>query len=382
MHRRNFLNAAGVAAAGSVLGQGSKPVAAQGAGFSKTSTKPLKVLMLGGTGFLGPAIVETFLDTGHDVTLFNRGITNPHMFKYLERLRGDREEDHGDPDLSALRGRDWDVVIDTWQKGPKCVEDTAKLLSGHAGAYFYISSIAVYHNTAFRVRGTKEDARLSDLEGHPINRKPHEQVYFLRKTLAEKVLQENFDGNVGIFRSHGMRGERIPLPRDEPYWPIRIWRGGKVLAPEDGQTLAQFTDIISLCRFLVTCAEKELSGPYNVMSRPFRLIDYLTAIKDLTQSDAELIWTSQNELAEFGVKSGDGALPLWSDEPEGRYHFSSEKAFSAGFANRSLSASAASMLEGYFRRYPNDEFRFAEATAEYGMLPSNREAEILAALGH
>lgn len=380
MHRRSFLNAAGFASAGTVLGAGTPASAAREATYQSSSTsRRLRVLMLGGTGFLGPTIVETLLDRGHDVTLFNRGITNPYLFTYLEKLRGDREEENGRPDLGALRGRDWDVVIDTWQKGPKCVEDTARLLSGHAGAYFYISSLAVYHSSAWRQLGTVETARLSDLEGHPINRKPDEQVYFLRKTLAEKVLAENFSGPVGIFRSHGMRGERIPLPGDEPYWPIRIWRGGNVLTPEDGQTWGQFTDVVSLCRFLAHCAENELSGPFNVMSRPFRLIDYLTAIKNVTRSNAEFTWTPKEKLAEFGVEPYRD-LPMWSEEPAGRYHFSSEKAFNAGFENRSLESSVASMLEGYFQRFPNDEFKFANS--DYGMLPSDREAEILRALGY
>lgn len=382
MDRREFfLKTASIAGAGVALSGFNPSVDAYQANrLAKSNAhSKLSVLILGGTDFLGPTIVETLLDRGHSVTLFNRGITNPNLFNYLERLRGDREEENGGPDLSALHGREWDVVIDTWQKGPKCVEDTARLLCGHVGAYFYVSTISVYHNTAFRVRGTREDARLSDLEGQPINRKPDEQVYYLRKTLGEKVLQENFDGPVAIFRSHGMRGERKVSTDQEKYWPVRIWRGGKVLAPEDGQTWAQITDVVSLCRFMAHCAEERLSGPFNVMSRPFRLIEYLEAIKEVTGSDAEFIWASRERLAEFDVEPYRD-IPMWRLEPEGIYHFSPEKAFNTGFINRPLQATVASILDGYFQRNPNDEFEFG-LERKSGTLSAALETKILAELG-
>ncbi|MEO1243124.1 MAG: NAD-dependent epimerase/dehydratase family protein [Pseudomonadota bacterium] len=377
MHRRSFLNAAGFAAAGTVLGAGTPATAVRKATYQSSSTsRRLRVLMLGGTGFLGPTIVETLLDRGHDVTLFNRGVTNPHLFTYLEKLRGDREEENGGPDLGALRGRDWDVVIDTWQKGPKCVEDTARLLSGHARIYYYISSISVYHNTAFRQLGTTETAQLSDIEGHPINRKPDEQSYFLRKTLAEKVLAENFEGEVGILRSHGIRGARINTPESEHYWPVKIWRGGDVLAPEDGQTWGQFTDTVSLCRFLAHCAENDLAGPYNVLSSPFRLKEFFDAIQNVSHRKANLIWTPREKLAEFDIEPYRD-LPMWRPEPVGFYRFSSDKAVQVGFRHRSLEACAASMLHGYIERHPEDDFVFGRR----GQITDEKEAEVLTALG-
>jgi 2'-hydroxyisoflavone reductase len=367
MQRRDFLTATGGLITAATLGA-TKPLNALGATLkshapekhteqhTKTSKK-LRVLMLGGTGFIGPTIVKEFLGNGHDVTLFNRGITNPNRFLYLERLKGDREE-AGGLGLAALKGRDWDIVIDTWQKGPKCVEDTAKLLSGHAGAYYYISSISVYHSTVFRTANSKEDARLSDLEGIPINRSPDAQTYYHRKTLAEKLLTENFDGAVGLLRSHGMRGAQVNDPHDEHYWPVKIWRGGDILAPADGETLAQFTDIPSYCRFLMHCAEKQLSGAYNVMSPTFKLGEFFEAIQNVSDRPVNLVWTPEEKLAEFDIKPYRD-LPLWRPDRAGFYTFNTDKAIQAGFQHRSLAACAASMLHGYFDRHPKDDFKFS-----------------------
>jgi len=368
MHRRRFLALTAAAAVGSSL---TLPDIAPAAAAVVRRERGLSVLMLGGTGFLGPTIVETFLDRGHQVTLFNRGRTNPHLFAYLEKLRGDREDPNG-AGLDALRGRDWDVVVDTWQKGAKCVEDTARLLSGHVGWYSYISSIAVYKS--FDKAGMDETAPLSDLNGLPAVRTP-EQRYFVRKTMAEKLVRAHFDGAVAVLRSHGMRGVRIAAPGDEPYWPVRIWRGGDVLAPGDGQSFGQFTDTISLCRFLADCAESNVAGILNVMSRPFRLKDYLQAIARVTHARANLTWVVRDTLAKFGIEPYRD-LPMWRPEPAGFYRFSADKAMRAGYRQRSLEACAASMLEGYFQRHPKDGFEFGGP----GTLSPTREREVLAAL--
>lgn len=372
MHRRNFLTAASSIAAGATLA--GTPQVSASEKVRAAQPRRLRVLMLGGTGFVGPTIVETLLDNGHDVTLFNRGVTNPDLFQYLERLRGDREESNG-PDLGALKRRNWDIIIDTWQKGPKCVEDSARLLSGYAGAYYYVSSISVYHSSAFRRIDTREDARLSDLDGHPINRSPDEQSYFLRKTLAEKALIENFDGAVGILRAHGMRGARIRTPQSEHYWPVKLWRGGDVLAPEDGQTWGQFTDTLSYCRFLAHCAENKLSGAYNVMSASFRLKAFFDAIQSVSDRDVNLVWTAREKLAEFDIEPYRD-LPMWRPDPVGFYRFNTDKAVNAGLRHRTLETCAASMLHGYCERHPKDDFQFGR----HGQITDEKEQLVLQAL--
>ena len=267
------------------------------------------------------------------------------------------------------------MVIDTWQKGPKCVEDTARLLSGHAGAYYYVSSISVYHSSAFNQIDTKETARLSDLEGHPVNREPEALTYYLRKTLAEKALAKSFDGRVGILRAHGIRGARIRTPQSEHYWPVKIWRGGDVLAPGDGESWAQYTDTLSYCRFLTHCAENNLAGAYNVMSEPFKLKRLFEAIQNVSHRKANLVWTSREQLETFDIKPYRD-LPLWRLEPAGFYRFSTEKARKTGFRHRSLEASAASMLHGYCERHPDDNYAFGRR----GQISDEKEQEVLAAL--
>ena len=371
MYRRDFLAAVGGATTGLCISSPSAAAAPQSS--QPPRTRSLKVLMLGGTGFLGPTIVRAFLDRGHQMTLFNRGRANPHLFTFLERLRGDREDPQG-PGLGALRGRTWDVVIDTWQNGPKCVEDSARLLSDNVGQYFYISSIAAYKS--LEPVGIEESARLSDIDGLPVPRTA-EQTYFVRKTLSERAIADHFAGAVTIFRSHGMRGVRIPVPNDEPYWPARIWRGGDVLAPGDGTSFGQFTDIASLCTFMTHCAEAELSGAYNVMSPPFLLRDYLAAIARVTSSRSRLVWVSREKLAEFDVRPYRD-LPMWRPEPAGFYHFNTDKAVRAGFRHRTLEACVASMLDGYVDRHPSDEFVFGAPGS--GTLSAEREAAILRAV--
>src|SRR5215472_273662 len=105
---------------------------------------PKRILILGGTRFLGPAIVEAALAGGHAVTVFNRGISNPHLFPYLEKLRGFRSDDSANQNLSELVNRSWDAVIDVWPYEPPLVESAARFLKSHTKHYLYVSSIAAY----------------------------------------------------------------------------------------------------------------------------------------------------------------------------------------------------------------------------------------------
>lgn len=374
MKRRTFLAATGLAPAAYSLASAT-PALAEPQRTSPTAS-PKRILVLGGTKFLGPELVKVFLDRGHSVILFNRGKTDPGKFAYLEQLRGDRELPIGEG-LQQLKGRNWDVVVDTWQKGPKCVEDSARLLSGNVGAYFYTSSISVYHRDAFAAVGAQEDARLSDLAGTISTREPESEVYYIRKTLAEVALMQHFHGRIGIFRAHGLRGAAINEPVDEPYWPVRLWRGGAILAPEDGSTWGQFTDIASFAGFMAAAvADDRVCGAFNVMSRPFRLREYFSAITQVTGTTPDLRWISRERLSPHGIEPYRD-LPMWRPDPPGFYGFDTSKAEAIGFEHRPLAASVASMLEGYNHRNPKDDFVFDQR----GNLSAKRETEALIALG-
>jgi 2'-hydroxyisoflavone reductase len=365
-NRREFLSIPGLGLAG--LGLGSVSSLAE-------QTKQLKILVLGGTDFMGPTLVTELLARDHTVTLFNRGITNPHLFPELEKIRGDRELADGSG-IAKLKGRQWDVAIDTWQKAPRCVRDTAQLLRGQIGQYQYVSSIAVYKD--FSQVDITEGARLSDVPAMPEEYEV-DMRYFVRKTLSELTLMETLPDTHAIFRSHGMRSDRIPVPGDEPYWPVRVARGGEVLAPDTGETPIQYTDVVSLCRFMAHCAEDRISDVFNVMIKrgAYSLKDYLDKNKTVTVSDARFTWVPRAFLETQDIKPYRD-LPMWRPEPAGFYNFNADKALGAGLENRPVENTITDMLAGYRRRHPNDEFRFG-LEPHHGTISMEVERDVLEA---
>lgn len=339
-----------------------------------TATSTLDVLVLGGTDFLGPSIVTELLERGHNVTLFNRGVTNPRLFPELEKIRGDRELDNGSG-IARLKGRQWDVVVDTWQKAPRCVRDTAELLKGNAGQYQYVSSISVYKD--WSQEGIAEDAALNDVPPMPETFES-EPRYSLRKTMAELALMQALPDEHAIFRSHGMRGVQIPVPGDEPYWPVRVARGGEVLAPGSGNMVIQYTDIVSLCRFMSDAAERGTMGAFNVLSArgAYSLQDYLERCQQVTGSDARLTWVPRDFLESVDIRPYRD-LPMWRPEPAGFYTFSADKALQAGLRNRPVETTIVDMLTGYRQRFPEDGFQFGQEP-HHGTISMDVEAEALA----
>jgi 2'-hydroxyisoflavone reductase len=338
-NRREFLSITGLGLAG--LGLGSVSSLAE-------QTKQLKILVLGGTDFMGPTLVTELLARDHTVTLFNRGITNPHLFPELEKR----------------------------QKAPRCVRDTAQLLRGQIGQYQYVSSIAVYKD--FSQVGVTETARLSDVPAMPEEYEV-DMRYFVRKTLSELTLMETLPDTHAIFRSHGMRSDRIPVPGDEPYWPVRVARGGEVLAPDTGETPIQYTDVVSLCRFMAHCAEDRISDVFNVMIKrgAYSLKDYLDKNKTVTVSDARFTWVPRAFLETQDIKPYRD-LPMWRPEPAGFYNFNADKALGAGLENRPVENTITDMLAGYRRRHPNDEFRFG-LEPHHGTISMEVERDVLEA---
>ncbi|NNC96431.1 MAG: NAD-dependent epimerase/dehydratase family protein, partial [Gammaproteobacteria bacterium] len=213
MKRRDFLGLS-LASTCAALSSCVVPVA--------PAKKKSQILVLGGTNFVGPAIVEHALAHGHEVTLFNRGITRSHLFPGIEKLRGLRAVNGGD--LSALQNnRKWDAVIDVWPEESGLVEQTARLLSERTDYYFFVSSIAVYRD--FSKAGLTENSPVH--ENDP-------GWYGGEKVLAEKMLERYFPGRFGVARCHAIIG-----PRDDGnayhYWLRRIAGNTQVLAPGSGK---------------------------------------------------------------------------------------------------------------------------------------------------
>lgn len=360
MDRRTFIKS--TAAAGLIS-------AIPTASFASSAQK--KVLFLGGTDFFGPGLVDQLIERGHDVTLFNRGKTNPHLFPNLKKIRGDRETVDGSG-LDALRAvkTQWDWVIDTWQKSPKCVADTTHLLKDRVGLYQYVSSIAVYRDASRK--GIDETYPLKGLPVLPTHLK-ESFPYSIRKALSEKIIYDTLGDRTAIFRSHGMRGKRMAAPRYEPYWPVRINRGGDILVPADAE-YCQMTDMASYGDFMIRAAENNLTGIYNVAYEPMPFKQYIQNIMAATKSDANLVWVSEKFLAVHGVRPYRD-LPMWRPHPVGFYHYDVQKALKSGLKNRPQSELIADQLSGFYERYPDGKFDFGAPNT--GTISSVTEEKII-----
>jgi 2'-hydroxyisoflavone reductase len=351
--RREFIAAS--TAAGLGLGLGGRPADAvretppatglDGVpeGVAK-APRALRILFLGGTGFLGPAEVEYALARGHTVTLFNRGRTNTHLFPDVEKLVGDRAA----PDLSALEGREWDVVLDTSASIATWVKDTTELLKDSVGRYLFVSSISAHTDNS--VMWQDEDAPVfsrADYNEAIASGTSPGAAYGPNKAEAERLVMESFDDRAvvvrpGLIVGPGDRSDRFT------YWPVRIDRGGEVLAPGDGSDLVQVVDVRDLGRFIVDLVEAEASGTYNASGpvSPITMEETLYGIRAITASDVKFTWVSTDVLREFEV-GGWMEMPLWvypGPETRGFSAWSNEKARAAGLTFRPLADTARDTL--------------------------------------
>ncbi len=292
----------------------------------------MRILVLGGTQFLGRHVVATALEHGHDVTLFNRGQTRPELFTDVEKLRGDR-----DGDLDALRGRSFDAVVDTSGYVPRIVRETLDAL-GDVGHYTFVSSISVYASLA---TPPTEQSPVAELE------QPTEdwrQAYGELKALCEAVVQERFP-DAFIPRPGLISGPWDPTGRFT-YWPQRIAAGGRVLAPAPPDAAAQVIDVRDLAAWIVRAAENATAGTFNAVDRPTTREKLFETCRRVAGSDAELVWVDGDFLAEHDV--GEWMeLPLWLHSPEYAAMLSVDPAaaFGAGLETRPLEETVRATLE-------------------------------------
>ncbi|MBI2760045.1 MAG: epimerase [Chloroflexi bacterium] len=323
----------------------------------------MKLLMLGGTVFLGRSLVDAALVRGHEVTLFNRGQHNPELYPDVEKLRGDR-----DGDLGALEGRQWDAVIDTCGYVPRIVRASAELLADAVGHYSFISSISVYDN--FRTRAMAEDAPVGTVEDPTV-----EDVlpnYGPLKALCEQAAEAAMPG-----RTLRVRAGLIVGPHDQSdrftYWPHRIAKGGDVLAPGSSDRAVQIIDVRDLAEWNVRIAEQRVSGVFNATGPDYTLTmgAVLDACKAVSGSDARFVWASEQFLLDAGAQPW-AQLPLWVPDTEENAGFSSidcSKAFATGLTFRPLAETVRDTLAW-------DATRPADTERRNG-LPPDREAELL-----
>jgi 2'-hydroxyisoflavone reductase len=378
--RRDFLKTS--AAVGAAATAGPLLAGRAFADFTATkSDKRLRFLILGGTAFLGPAVVENALARGHTVTLFNRGKTNTHLFPDLEKLVGDR-----DGDLAALEGRDWDVVIDTSAYYPKVVDDSAGLLKERVGQYIFISSISVYAD--FSKPGLNEESPVGVITDEEIAevdsvRKITGANYGPLKALCEQAAEKAMPGRTCVVRPGLIVG---PMDRSGrfTYWPVRVQNGGEVLAPDAPDVVTQIIDVRDLGEWIVHCAEAEVTGVFNATSPPEELTigEMLTACKEVSASDATFTWVSRDFLAEKEVNAWSD-LPVWvplEGEEAGHPFVRVDRALAAGLTFRPVRETVRGTLDWWTTLGDEDKDRFLLGRADKGAgLSPEREAELLAA---
>lgn len=289
--RRRFLGLCATATAMQALPRGA---------WAKT---PLKILILGGTGFLGPHQVEVALGRGHEVTLFNRGKTAPGLFPQVESLTGDR-----DGDLAALAGRKWDAVIDNSGNIPRWVRTAAAVLKGNVGQYLYVSSISAYADQS--VVGLKETAPLQQLD-ESLAEEVSSANYGGIKALCEKRAREAFPSSCTIARTGLIVGPGDPTDRFT-YWPVRIHEGGVVLAPGKPTDPVQCVDARDVAQWMITALEEKHYGIYNIAGprQPLTIGDFLEGVKGTVNSDCTFTWVGADFLQKKGITPW-ADMPLW-----------------------------------------------------------------------
>lgn len=270
----------------------------------------MKILILGGTAFLGPELVRAAQARQHTLTLFNRGKTNPGLFPEVEKLHGDR-----DGHLEALKGRAWDAVIDTSGYVPRIVSASATLLARSVRQYVFVSSISVYPD--FSKPGLTEEAPVAVLPEGAAEETSRGENYGAFKAACEKAAEAAMPGRVtsvrpGLIVGPGDASDRFT------YWPARIARGGDVLAPGDPAAPVQFIDARDLAAFIVKLVEDGHTGTYNAVGPKgvLTMEELLHGCKVVLGADARFTWVPDVFLGEQEV----GAwmeLPLWIPAAEG-----------------------------------------------------------------
>ncbi|MDQ4077198.1 MAG: SDR family oxidoreductase [Chloroflexota bacterium] len=289
----------------------------------------MKLLILGGTVFVGRHIVRAALARGHEVTLFNRGQHNPDLFPEVEKLRGDR-----DGDLSALEGRRWDAVIDTSGYVPRVVRASAELLAEKVKHYTFISSISVYDD--FSEPGIDETRSVGTLADESVEEVTGE-TYGPLKALCEQAAEAALPGRVLVIRPGLIVGPYDPTHRFT-YWPRRVAAGGEVLAPGNPEQPVQFIDVRDLAQWIVQMVEAKQTGVFNATGpeAPITIGEFLDACRSTLNGAAWFTWVDESFLLEEGVTPFT-EMPLWVPEEMAALHTASiDKAVAAGLELRPI----------------------------------------------
>lgn len=348
------------------------------AGVEKAK-KPLRILILGGTGFTGPHQVRYALARGHKLTLFNRGRRPKEWPGEVEELTGDRDTG----DLAALAGREWDVCIDNPTTLPKWVRDAGEVLQGKVGQYVFISTLSVYAKDD--VPHADESAALQVYKGEDAMKETMDAVrasnyelYGPLKALSEAECDKWFPGKVTKIRPGLIVGPGDQTDR-YTYWPVRLARGGDVVCPSDGSDPVQVIDARDLAEWTIRMVENRTFGAFNAVGPgyPLTIEELLVGIKSCVTSGPTLHWLPADFLEAQEVAPW-GEMTVWvpgSGETAGFGSRTVAAALAAGLTHRPLATTALDTLE-WFRSQPADRQEKLRA----GLAPE-KEAKVLAAWG-
>lgn len=364
--RRSFLqSSAGAALALPLLGDLRAP-----------RREPKRILVLGGTGFLGPHFVRAAVAAGHTLTLFNRGRTNPELFKDLEHLQGQRRRPRpgqaNDPaqDLSALANRKWDAVVDTSGYFTGEVEDVCKVLAGNVGQYLYVSSLSVYASLEQDATPIDEDSPLLSLSDKYVQDMGKEsENYGGLKRHCEDAAAAAFPGAATLVRPGYIVGPGDTSDRFT-YWPARFDRGGECLAPGDPDNDLQFIDVRDLGEWLVHLIEERITGPFNAVGFDGKITvqEFLHTGKGTRNHGCTFTWVDDAFLEANKVSSWKD-MGCWTPKRKNG-HTNNARAIAAGAKYRPIAQTIADTADWVQNGRGNRQWRAG--------LGAERERELLA----
>jgi 2'-hydroxyisoflavone reductase len=325
----------------------------------------MRILVVGGTLFLGRHIVEAALKRGHDVTVFNRGRENPSLFPQIERLVGDRNSN-----LATLAGRQFDVVIDPSAYSPEQIDLVLSALKVPPEHYTFISSISVYRNFP---PGTRYDEDAAVLQGN--------EGYGALKARTETAIQAAMPGRVAIFRPGLIAGPHDPTDRFT-YWIRRIDAAGRVLVPGRPDRPIQFIDARDLAEWSLQVAEDKVNGVFNAVGSELTLTmkQFLDQCLELSQSCAQLDWLTDEQVLGAGIEAWT-ELPLWVAESDieagGIFYADNRRAIAQGLKFRPLAQTIKDT-----RDWSRATGQVKESPLRVKTLSSGKEQATLARFGH
>lgn len=337
----------------------------------------MKLLVIGGTSFIGLHVVREATAAGHEVTIFNRGLTDPAAFPWVERLTGDRERRE---DLEALRGRDWDAVLDTCGFDFRVVERSSEVLRGHVGHYTFVSSIAVYADLS--AVNHEDDAKLTlpeDID-EPTER-PYggSTLYGPMKARCEEVIAEAFPDRWLVVRPTSVSGplDHGASNRRTGYWAARVRDYAEFLVPRPRQRMVSYIDARDMAAFILLGAQRGLTGAFNLAAPALTIERFLEITREVYDSPARAVWADPQWLLDEGVKP-NVELPWWVPQEPNMFAVDATKARAGGLEIRPIEQTIRDSAEWEDIRPPGMAMQSPLAGQARGsLLDRERELELL-----